>query len=59
MTVEHVDRGPLSMDELAQVIARDIPAGSFVNLGIGQPTKIADHLTGIRWYADQVGRLPR
>lgn len=36
---------PLSMDELAQVIARDIPAGSFVNLGIGQPTKIADHLT--------------
>ena len=45
MTVEHVDRGPLSMDELAQVIARDIPAGSFVNLGIGQPTKIADHLT--------------
>ena len=45
MTVEHVDRGPLSMDELAQVIARDIPEGSFVNLGIGQPTKIADHLT--------------
>jgi 3-oxoadipate CoA-transferase beta subunit len=36
---------PLTMDELAKVIARDIPAGSFVNLGIGQPTKIADHLT--------------
>lgn len=35
---------PLSMDELAEVIARDIPEGSFVNLGIGQPTKIADHL---------------
>ena len=34
----------LSMDELAAVIAHDIPAGSFVNLGIGQPTKIADHL---------------
>ncbi|WP_159774453.1 3-oxoacid CoA-transferase subunit B [Streptomyces sp. HM190] len=34
----------LSMDELAAVIARDIPAGAFVNLGIGQPTKIADHL---------------
>jgi 3-oxoadipate CoA-transferase beta subunit len=33
------------MDELAAVIARDIPAGAFVNLGIGQPTKIADHLT--------------
>ena len=43
--VEHLDRGPLTMDELAAVIARDIPAGSFVNLGIGQPTKIADHLT--------------
>lgn len=43
-TVEHTDRGPLSMDELARVIARDIPEGSFVNLGIGQPTKIADHL---------------
>jgi 3-oxoadipate CoA-transferase beta subunit len=43
-TVEHVDRGPLSMDELAAVIAADVPDGSFVNLGIGHPTKIADHL---------------
>lgn len=43
-TDEHLDRGPLSVDELAAVIARDIPAGSFVNLGIGQPTKVADHL---------------
>jgi 3-oxoadipate CoA-transferase beta subunit len=43
-TIEHLDRGPLTMDELAEVIARDIPEGSFVNLGIGQPTKIADHL---------------
>ena len=42
--IENADRGPLSMDELAEVIARDIPDGSFVNLGIGQPTKIADHL---------------
>jgi 3-oxoadipate CoA-transferase beta subunit len=41
---EHADRGPLSIDELAAVIARDIPVGSYVNLGIGQPTKIADHL---------------
>ncbi|HEX5202233.1 MAG TPA: 3-oxoacid CoA-transferase subunit B [Actinoplanes sp.] len=32
------------MDELAAVIAHDIPDGAFVNLGIGQPTKIADHL---------------
>jgi 3-oxoadipate CoA-transferase, beta subunit len=36
--------GPLSMDELAAVIGRDIPPGSYANLGIGQPTKIADHL---------------
>ncbi|MBU2694607.1 3-oxoacid CoA-transferase subunit B [Pimelobacter sp. 30-1] len=47
-TTEHLDRGPLSMDELAEVIARDIPDGSFVNLGIGQPTKIADHLPAER-----------
>ncbi|MFI9821160.1 3-oxoacid CoA-transferase subunit B [Streptomyces sp. NPDC052013] len=40
VTVDH----PLSMEELAAMIARDIPAGAFVNLGIGQPTKIADHL---------------
>ena len=36
---------PLTMEQLAERIARDIPDGSFVNLGIGQPTKIADHLT--------------
>ena len=36
--------GPLTMDELAAAIARDIPPGSFVNLGIGHPTKVADHL---------------
>jgi len=41
---EHADRGPLSIDELAAVIGRDIPVGSYVNLGIGQPTKIAEHL---------------
>ncbi len=42
--VEHLDRGPLSRDEMAALVARDIPAGSFVNLGIGQPTQVADHL---------------
>jgi 3-oxoadipate CoA-transferase beta subunit len=41
--IEHTER-PLDMDQLAAVIARDIPPGSYVNLGIGQPTKIADHL---------------
>jgi 3-oxoadipate CoA-transferase, beta subunit len=44
MTVEHLDRGPRSRDEIAAAIAGDIPAGSFVNLGIGQPTLVADHL---------------
>lgn len=34
----------LSKDQMAAVVARDIPPGSFVNLGIGQPTLIADHL---------------
>jgi len=43
-TVEHPDRGPLSRQELAAMVARDIPAGSYVNLGIGQPTTVADYL---------------
>ncbi|MCD4535401.1 3-oxoacid CoA-transferase subunit B [Nocardioides sp. cx-169] len=34
----------LSKREMAQVVARDIAPGSFVNLGIGQPTMVADHL---------------
>jgi 3-oxoadipate CoA-transferase beta subunit len=41
---EHTDRGPLGRDEIAAFIARDIPRGSYVNLGIGQPTLVADHL---------------
>jgi len=44
VTRENADRGPLSTDELAAVIGRDIRPGSYVNLGIGQPTKIADYL---------------
>jgi 3-oxoacid CoA-transferase B subunit len=44
MTAEHTDRAPLSRDELAQHVARDIPPGSYVNLGIGQPTRVADYL---------------
>ncbi len=35
---------PLSKTEMAQLVARDIEPGSFVNLGIGQPTMVADHL---------------
>ena len=29
---------------MAALVARDIPAGSYVNLGISQPTTVADHL---------------
>jgi len=43
--IEHTDRGPLDREEMAALVARDIPRGSFVNLGIGQPTKVADHLS--------------
>lgn len=42
--LEHTGRGPLSRDEVARVVARDIPYGAYVNLGIGQPTTVADHL---------------
>ena len=41
---EHRDRGPLDRDELARRVAQDIPAGAYVNLGIGLPTAVADHL---------------
>jgi 3-oxoadipate CoA-transferase, beta subunit len=42
MTVEHP--GPLDRRELARVVAADIPTGSYVNLGIGLPTMVGDHL---------------
>ncbi|WP_211332468.1 3-oxoacid CoA-transferase subunit B [Nocardioides aurantiacus] len=35
---------PLTKDQIAAMIADDIPTGAFVNLGIGQPTLVADHL---------------
>ncbi|MFC7363494.1 3-oxoacid CoA-transferase subunit B [Nocardioides astragali] len=38
-TARGIDR-----DALARIVAADIPAGSFVNLGIGLPTKVANHL---------------
>lgn len=34
----------LTPDELAAWVAADIPVGAYVNLGVGQPTKVADHL---------------
>lgn len=35
----------LTRDEMAEMVASDIPAGSFVNLGIGQPTNVSNYLT--------------
>jgi 3-oxoadipate CoA-transferase beta subunit len=35
---------PLSRDDLARLVAADIPPGSYVNLGIGQPTRVAEFL---------------
>lgn len=35
----------LTKDELARLVAKDIAPGSFVNLGIGQPTLVSNYLT--------------
>lgn len=35
-------------DEIAQRVARDIPEGAYVNLGIGLPTTVANHLDPTR-----------
>ena len=34
----------LDKQQIAAMVAADIPRGSYVNLGIGQPTLVADHL---------------
>ncbi len=36
---------PLDRDDMARLVAADIPRGAFVNLGIGQPTSISNFLT--------------
>src|SRR4051794_37245347 len=34
----------LTRDEVAERVAADIPNGAYVNLGIGQPTRVASYL---------------
>ncbi|MGB6056288.1 MAG: 3-oxoacid CoA-transferase subunit B [Burkholderiaceae bacterium] len=38
----------LTRDQIAQRVARDIPEGAYVNLGIGLPTLVAAHLPAER-----------
>ncbi len=38
----------IDRDAMAAVVAADIPRGAFVNLGIGLPTTVANHLTADR-----------
>lgn len=37
-----------SIDQIAALAAADIPEGAFVNLGIGQPERVADHIPADR-----------
>lgn len=39
---------PLTRAEIARLVANDLPDGSYVNLGIGMPTMVADYLPGDR-----------
>ncbi len=36
---------PLAMNDVARRVAQDIPDGAYVNLGIGMPTMVANHVS--------------
>lgn len=38
------DLAPLTREEIAERLARDVPVGACVNLGIGMPTMVSDYL---------------
>ncbi|AMM34531.1 3-oxoadipate CoA-transferase beta subunit [Sinomonas atrocyanea] len=44
-TVPRSSDAPLGRDDMAKLVAKDIEPGSFVNLGIGQPTNVSNYLT--------------
>ena len=44
MTAEYLGRAALSEPEIAARVALDIAPGSYVNLGIGRPTSVANYL---------------
>ncbi|MDQ4489379.1 3-oxoacid CoA-transferase subunit B [Sinomonas sp. ASV486] len=44
-TVPQTSETPLNREEMARLVAKDIEPGSFVNLGIGQPTNVSNYLT--------------
>ena len=42
MSTPQTQDAALDNQQLAELVARDIPAGAYVNLGIGQPTLVSD-----------------